>query len=106
MDELRISVNRLGSVLHVSKLTEDRADPPYPRNSMKIRAVQLVVGKTCPPTDKRSWMRSQADPGDWVIFPEAIASGYYPHEAKYTEALDWLELADSLGDICDYEAKR
>ncbi len=51
-------------------------------------------------------MRSQADPGDWVIFPEAIASGYYPHEAKYTEALDWLELADSLGDICDYAAKR
>ncbi|MBT3481736.1 MAG: hypothetical protein HN457_09940 [Opitutales bacterium] len=50
---------------------------------MKIRAVQLVVEKDLSLNrSKILEALGDAQAGEWVVFSEAIGSGYFPHEER------------------------
>ena len=69
---------------------------------MKIRAVQLVVEKDLSLNrSKILEALGDAQAGEWVVFSEAIGSGYFPHKESYTESLNWSDIADSLYDISE-----
>lgn len=67
---------------------------------MKIKIAQLVVEKDIELNlEKILEEISQAESNEWIIFPEAILSGYYPHEEVYTDGLDWELIQKYLGKI-------
>lgn len=67
---------------------------------MKIKVVQLVVEKSIHRnTGKILHALEDAEEDEWVIMPEAVLSGYYPHENIYTSGLDWDHIQNSLLEI-------
>ncbi len=70
------------------------------RKPMKIKVVQLVVEKSIHRnTGKVLHALQDVEQDEWVILPEAVLSGYYPHEDIYTSGLDWGLIQNSLLDI-------
>jgi omega-amidase len=67
---------------------------------MKIKIVQLKVEKDILLNKSKIIdALDAAEKDEWVIFPEAMLSGYYPNEANYTSGLDWPCISDSLTEI-------
>ncbi len=67
---------------------------------MKIKIVQLIVGKDIL-SNKVKIIKEliNAEQDEWIVFPEAILSGYYPHETTYTKGLNWKLISESLKEI-------
>ncbi len=67
---------------------------------MKIKIVQLIVGKDIL-SNKEKIIKElrNAEKDEWIVFPEAILSGYYPHETTYTKQLNWKLISGSLKEI-------
>jgi predicted amidohydrolase len=67
---------------------------------MKIKVVQLVVEKNIH-RNLGKILHALLDAGsnEWVVFPEAILSGYYPQEEIYTSGLDWELIQNSFLEI-------
>jgi len=67
---------------------------------MKVKIVQLSVKKDISLNKSKIIdALNGAEKDEWVIFPEAMLSGYYPNEANYTSGLDWPDISDSLNEI-------
>jgi predicted amidohydrolase len=74
---------------------------------MKLKIVQLKVEKDIRLNKtKIIGALDGAEKDQWVIFPEAMLSGYYPNEANYTSGLDWPYISDSLTEIRRLAIKR
>ncbi len=70
---------------------------------MKVRIAQLAVGKNIDDNNKKILDEiSRTEKDEWLVFPEAILSGYYPSEEKYTEILDWDKINGYLKEIENY----
>ena len=67
---------------------------------MKIKIVQLIVEKDIK-SNKENIIKAlkDAEKDEWIVFPEAILSGYYPNETTYTSGLDWEFISDYLTEI-------
>lgn len=68
--------------------------------AMNIRIAQLTVSREIDSNLAQILEildRSQAE--DWVVFPEAVVSGYAPDESDYSEKLDWNQLDQHLAKI-------
>ena len=69
---------------------------------MKIHLAQLIVGhdltRNC-----ENIMRVLADvqPGDWVVFPEASLTGYFPEDADFVARLHADEVDHAIDSIHD-----
>ncbi|NTU46110.1 carbon-nitrogen hydrolase family protein [Candidatus Roizmanbacteria bacterium] len=56
---------------------------------MKVRIVQLVVTKDIPTNSNKIFTTLEdAQPDEWVLFPEGVLSGYYPEEKTFLDELD------------------
>ena len=67
---------------------------------MKLRIAQLVVSKDVSASRARILgVIADSEPGEWVVFPEAVLSGYYPYEDVYTSGLDWDFLVECLNAV-------
>ena len=67
---------------------------------MKIKIIQLVVEKDILSNKEKILDALEtAEKEEWIIFPEAMLSGYYPNEDLYTAGLDWAYIADSLREV-------
>jgi len=67
---------------------------------MKIRIAQLAVSRGIESNFSRILnVLKGAQPEDWVVFPEAVLSGYAPHESDYSEKLDWSQISQYLTKI-------
>lgn len=67
---------------------------------MKVRIAQLAVSKNIDENSKKILDEiSRTGKDEWIVFPEAILSGYYPSEEKYTECLDWDKIEGYLQEI-------
>lgn len=67
---------------------------------MKLKIVQLKVEKDIGLNKSKIInVLNSAEKEEWVIFPEAMLSGYYPKESNYTSGLDWSYISDSLNEI-------
>lgn len=56
---------------------------------MKIHVAQLVVGRDLESNLKRMLaVIDAAGPGDWVVFPEGVLSGYFPEDEGFLAGLD------------------
>lgn len=67
---------------------------------MKIKIAQLIVERDIE-SNKDKILREifDAEKDEWIIFPEAILSGYYPNEEIYTNGLDWKLIKKHLDNI-------
>jgi len=69
---------------------------------MKIRIAQLVVSRNIDLNKEKILNEiSQTEKDEWIVFPEAILSGYYPSDNKYTEILNWSKIKEHLREIED-----
>jgi predicted amidohydrolase len=69
-------------------------------NMMKIKIAQLIVGKDIDINQEKILKEiSMAESDEWIIFPEAILSGYYPDEDVYTAGLDWALIQIKLDEL-------
>ena len=67
---------------------------------MKIRIAQLIVDTNIDSNrDKILKEISQTKEDEWIVFPEAILSGYYPSEKEYTKKLDRDKIRTYLNEI-------
>lgn len=67
---------------------------------MRIRIVQLVVDRDISSNlAKILAALGTAEIGEWVIFPEAVLSGYYPDEHIFTAGLSWERISNLLEEI-------
>ena len=67
---------------------------------MKINIVQLIVGRDIAANQAR--MREaleSARPGDWVVFPEGVLSGYFPDDDPFMRGLDAERIEIAIRDI-------
>lgn len=67
---------------------------------MKIKIVQLKVEREIQ-YNRLKILKAihKAVKNEWIVFPEAAVSGYYPHEKVYTAALNWSLISDALNEI-------
>src|ERR1041385_8276037 len=74
---------------------------------MKLRICQAYVGPDIETNlNKVVSIIEKANPGEWIIFPEAMISGYYPEKAVYTSGLNWTTIKNALGTIEQTAAKK
>lgn len=67
---------------------------------MKIKIAQLVVQNDIELNRKKIIQEiSKCKKDEWIVFPEAILSGYYPHEEVYTRGLKWELIQHYLIEI-------
>lgn len=67
---------------------------------MKLKIVQLTVSKNISANKAKIIEALQtAEKDEWLIFPEALLSGYYPNDPEYTDNLDWDLLSEHLHEI-------
>jgi predicted amidohydrolase len=67
---------------------------------MKIKIVQLAVQEKLALNQAR--MRTvlqDAQPGEWIVFPEGVLSGYFPGKADYLSSLDTQAIAQGVEEI-------
>jgi predicted amidohydrolase len=69
---------------------------------MKIHLAQLVVARDLA-RNCENIMRvlSNVQPGDWVVFPEASLTGYFPEDADFVARLDPGEIDRAIDSIHD-----
>src|SRR3989344_1285406 len=67
---------------------------------MKVRIAQLVVTKDIPTnSNKILTTLDDAQPNEFVIFPEGMLSGYYPEEKTFLDELDPQLIANEIEKI-------
>lgn len=67
---------------------------------MKITIAQLIVGRDLTANQKRmEAVIDAAGPGDWVIFPEGVLSGYFPDDDHFLPTLDPEKIETAIGVI-------
>ena len=67
---------------------------------MKIKIVQLSVQEELPANQTRMMIALQdAQPGEWVVFPEGVLSGYFPEKPDYLANLDADAIALGIEEI-------
>ncbi len=67
---------------------------------MKLKIAQLVVSKNIAVNKaKIIEVLQSAEEDQWLIFPEALLSGYYPNDPDYTDHLDWDLISEHLREI-------
>ncbi|MEY4167039.1 MAG: hypothetical protein RIR52_863 [Acidobacteriota bacterium] len=67
---------------------------------MKISIAQLVVGREI--TANLNRMRTvleSAHPGEWVVFPEGMLSGYFPEDDHFMRHLDGASIEAGIREI-------
>ncbi len=67
---------------------------------MKIKIAQLIVRKDIE-SNKENILNeiAKVETDEWIVFPEAILSGYYPAEEIYTKGLNWKLIQNYLDEI-------
>jgi predicted amidohydrolase len=69
---------------------------------MKIHLAQLVVETEMPSNvEKIERVLAGVEAGDWVVFPEACLSGYFPDDPNYTSRLNAAEIEQAINRIHD-----
>lgn len=67
---------------------------------MRIRIVQLVVDRDVAVNTRKIVGAIQgASPNEWVVFPEAVVSGYEPSDDRYASSLDWPRISAATEEI-------
>lgn len=62
-------------------------------SKVKLHLAQLVVERGLSANfGKIQRVLAGVQPGEWVVFPEASLSGYFPEDPKYTQSLNASEL--------------
>src|SRR5689334_1247027 len=57
-------------------------------HALRITIAQLSVERTMPQNkEKLLSVLNSAQPGDWVIFPEGILTGYFPEEETFLSTI-------------------
>ena len=67
---------------------------------MKLSIAQLIVGRDIAANHTR--MRAaleSAQPGDWVVFPEGVLSGYFPDDDAFMRGLDAERIEGAIREI-------
>ncbi len=67
---------------------------------MKLSIAQLVVGQDLAANQNR--MRAVCEstqPGDWVVFPEGVLSGYFPNDDAFLRRLDAEQIEAAIREI-------
>ncbi|MFZ5830829.1 MAG: carbon-nitrogen hydrolase family protein [Planctomycetota bacterium] len=67
---------------------------------MKISIAQIIVGRDIAANQIR--MRAaleSAQPGDWVVFPEGVLSGYFPDDEVFMSGLDAERIEVAIREI-------
>lgn len=69
---------------------------------MKIHLAQLVVENELPVNfTKIKRVLAGVQAGEWVVFPEASLSGYFPDDPHYTSRLNAAEIEQAIVEIHD-----
>ncbi len=67
---------------------------------MKIHLAQLVVeAELAVNLAKIKRVLDRVQAGEWVVFPEACLSGYFPDDPHYTSRLNAAEIEQAIGEI-------
>lgn len=67
---------------------------------MKIKIVQLSVQAELAANQTRMMAALQdAQPDEWIVFPEGMLSGYFPEKADYLTKLDATAIASGVEEI-------
>lgn len=67
---------------------------------MKITIAQLVVGRDISANLMRmKAVLESASPGDWVVFPEGVLSGYFPEDVAFMDGLDPDRIEAGISEI-------
>jgi len=67
---------------------------------MKIKIAQLIVGRDIESNKEKILNEiAKVEKDEWIVFPEAILSGYYPAEEIYTKGLNWKLIQNYLDEI-------
>jgi predicted amidohydrolase len=67
---------------------------------MKIKIAQLIVGRELTSNLRR--MRTvleSAQPGEWIVFPEGMLSGYFPEDDHWMGQLDGASIEAGIREI-------
>jgi predicted amidohydrolase len=72
------------------------------RKNMKIHLAQLIVENDLAVNfAKIRRVMAGVQAGEWVVFPEASLSGYFPDDPAYTSRLNAAEIEAAVGEIHD-----
>ncbi len=67
---------------------------------MKITIAQLIVGRDISANQKRmEAVLESAGPGDWVVFPEGVLSGYFPDDDTFIGGLDTNSIEAGIREL-------
>jgi omega-amidase len=67
---------------------------------MKIKIAQLIVQRDIESNKEKILKEiAKVEKDEWIVFPEAILSGYYPVEKIYTRGLNWKLIQNYLNEI-------
>lgn len=84
----------LFSHIHVSEIQREAELP------LKITIVQHVVGRDLAENQSRMEAAIElASPGDWLIFPEGVLSGYFPDDEQFLQTLDPIKIEEAISEI-------
>ncbi len=74
---------------------------------MKITIAQLIVGRDISANQERmEAVLESSGPGDWVVFPEGILSGYFPDDDTFIGSLDPVRIEAGISKIESLVRKR
>ena len=77
------------------------------QNRLKITLSQQVVDHD--PFENLALVEERvlsAEPGEWIVFPEAVLSGYAPEDQDYISRLDPIALRDGVRRIAELTSAR
>lgn len=67
---------------------------------MKLSIAQLIVGRDIAANQNRMQAALEStQPGDWVVFPEGVLSGYFPDDDTFMRRLDAERIEAAIREI-------